>query len=39
MNDQEAFAIAMEEARIGYKEGGVPVGIRVPANPNRSLQC
>lgn len=25
MNDQEAFAIAVEEAKIGYKEGGVPV--------------
>jgi hypothetical protein len=39
MNDQEAFAIAVEEAKIGYKEGGVPVGIRVAVNPNRSLQC
>lgn len=27
MNDQEAFAIALEEAKIGYKEGGVPVSI------------
>jgi cytosine/creatinine deaminase len=25
MNDEEAFAIAVEEAKIGYKEGGVPV--------------
>lgn len=25
MNDQEAFAIAIEEAKISYKEGGVPV--------------
>jgi hypothetical protein len=25
MNDQEAFAIAVEEAKIGYSEGGVPV--------------
>lgn len=25
MNDQEAFAIALEEARLGYREGGVPV--------------
>ncbi|TVY92299.1 Cytosine deaminase [Lachnellula willkommii] len=25
MNDQEGFAIAVEEAKIGYKEGGVPV--------------
>jgi hypothetical protein len=27
MNDQEAFAIAVEEAKISYKEGGVPVSI------------
>jgi len=26
MNDQEAFAIAVEEAKLGYNEGGVPVG-------------
>lgn len=25
MNDQEAFAIAVEEAKAGYIEGGVPV--------------
>jgi hypothetical protein len=25
MNDQEAFAIAVEEAKISYAEGGVPV--------------
>ena len=25
MNDQEAFAIAVEEAKLGYSEGGVPV--------------
>jgi len=25
MNDQEAFAIAVEEARISFNEGGVPV--------------
>jgi hypothetical protein len=25
MNDQEAFAIAVEEAKISYREGGVPV--------------
>lgn len=25
MNDQEAFAIAIEEAKLSYKEGGVPV--------------
>ena len=25
MNDQEAFAIAVEEAKISYAEGGIPV--------------
>lgn len=25
MNDQEGFAIAVEEAKLGYEEGGVPV--------------
>jgi len=25
MNDREAFEIALEEARLGYQEGGVPV--------------
>ncbi len=25
MNDREAFAIAVEEAKIGFEEGGVPV--------------
>jgi hypothetical protein len=25
MNDQEAFAIAVEEAQISFDEGGVPV--------------
>lgn len=25
MNDQDAFAIAVEEAKIGFEEGGVPV--------------
>lgn len=25
MNDHDAFAIAVEEAKLGYKEGGVPV--------------
>lgn len=27
LSDQEAFAIAVEEAKIGYEEGGVPVWI------------
>ncbi|RDW85022.1 putative cytosine deaminase protein [Coleophoma cylindrospora] len=26
MNDQEAFAIAVEEAKLSYSEGGVPIG-------------
>jgi len=26
MNDQEAFAIALEEAKLSYAEGGVPIG-------------
>lgn len=26
MQDQEAFAIAVEEAKISYNEGGVPIG-------------
>jgi creatinine deaminase len=25
MNDQESFAIAIEEAKLSYKEGGIPV--------------
>lgn len=25
LSDQEGFAIAVEEAKIGYEEGGVPV--------------
>lgn len=25
LNDQEGLSIALEEARIGYEEGGVPV--------------
>jgi hypothetical protein len=27
MNDQEGLAIALEQAKIGYREGGVPVSI------------
>jgi len=26
LNDQEGLAIALEEARTGYEEGGVPIG-------------
>lgn len=26
MNDQEAFAIAIEEAKLSFEEGGVPIG-------------
>ena len=33
MNDQEGFAIAVEEAKIGYSEGGVPV--RILTDPPR----
>lgn len=32
MNDQQALAIALEEARISYEEGGVPV--RIPPSPH-----
>jgi hypothetical protein len=32
MNDQEAFAIALDEAKLSYQEGGVPVNH--PAIPN-----
>jgi hypothetical protein len=27
MNDQEGLAIAIEEAKMGYQEGGVPVSV------------
>jgi hypothetical protein len=27
MNDQEGLAIAIEEAKISYEEGGVPVSM------------
>jgi len=30
MNDQEAFAVAVEEANLGYQEGGVPVTLSPP---------
>jgi len=26
MNDQEAFSIALEEAKLSYDEGGIPIG-------------
>jgi hypothetical protein len=37
MNDQEAFAIAVEEAEIGYEEGGVPVRHNSPMFEKVSL--
>jgi hypothetical protein len=37
MNDQEGFAIAIEEARLGYNEGGVPV--RSPRVPAEIAKC
>jgi hypothetical protein len=33
MNDQEGLAIALEEAQISYREGGVPVCAWVPILP------
>lgn len=40
MNDQEAFAIAIEEAVQSYNEGGVPVRIfpvfKYPATGNQA---
>jgi len=38
MNDQEGFAIAVEEAKIGYTEGGVPVRTVHPFLLNITLQ-
>lgn len=33
MNDKEAFAIAVEEAKISYGEGGVPVSKHKQTHP------
>ena len=35
MNDQEAFAIAVEEAKLSLREGGVPVIYPTVDNPPR----
>ena len=37
MNDQEAFAIAIEEAKLSYKEGGVPV-FALPSLPTPTIK-
>ncbi|KUJ22251.1 putative cytosine deaminase [Mollisia scopiformis] len=37
MNDQEAFAIAVEEAKLGYKEGGVPIGAALISRDGKLL--
>ncbi|CAG8961102.1 hypothetical protein HYFRA_00002645 [Hymenoscyphus fraxineus] len=37
MNDKEAFAIAVEEAVIGYKEGGVPIGAALVSRDGKLL--
>jgi hypothetical protein len=40
MNDQEAFAIAVEEAKISFEEGGVPVNTPATVyNLEKSFQC
>lgn len=37
MNDLEAFAIALEEARLGYREGGVPIGAALVSQDGKLL--
>lgn len=37
MNDQDAFAIAVEEARISYREGGVPIGAALVSRDGKLL--
>jgi len=37
MNDLEAFAIALEEARLGYREGGVPIGAALVSQNGKLL--
>ncbi|KAK2626643.1 hypothetical protein QTJ16_003818 [Diplocarpon rosae] len=37
MNDQEALAIAIEEATISYKEGGVPIGAALVSKDGKLL--
>lgn len=36
MDDQEGFAIALEEAKISFEEGGVPVLARASSLDNLS---
>jgi creatinine deaminase len=37
MNDQAAFAIAIEEAKLSYKEGGVPIGAALVSRDGKLL--
>ncbi|KAK6586483.1 hypothetical protein PZA11_001540 [Diplocarpon coronariae] len=37
MNDQEALAIAIEEATISYQEGGVPIGAALISKDGKLL--
>ncbi|KAM3066023.1 Cytosine deaminase [Clarireedia jacksonii] len=37
LNDQEAFAIAVEEAKISYQEGGVPIGAALISKDGKLL--
>jgi len=37
MNDQEGLAIALEEAKISYQEGGVPVGAALVSKDGKLL--
>ncbi|ESZ99526.1 putative cytosine deaminase [Sclerotinia borealis F-4128] len=37
LSDQEGFAIAVEEAKIGYEEGGVPIGAALVSKDGQLL--
>jgi len=37
MNDQEGFAIAVEEANLSYREGGVPIGAALVSKDGKLL--
>ncbi|EDO00409.1 hypothetical protein SS1G_14279 [Sclerotinia sclerotiorum 1980 UF-70] len=37
LSDQEGFAIAVEEAKIGYEEGGVPIGAALVSREGKLL--
>ncbi|RFU23955.1 hypothetical protein B7463_g12384, partial [Scytalidium lignicola] len=39
MNDQEGFAIALEEAKTSFKEGGVPIGAALVSKEGKLLGC